>query len=495
MYKNEKYSKFGFRTLNLRLCLNVMKRDDIQFFSRCLLLCTMLLSYGCGSSVSQLEKVIERGKLRVVTHSGPATYYADKDGKNGFEYELASQFAESLGVELELIVVKNIAQVERTILRAEADVAAGNIKSRDASDSILSYANAYHWVTRQLIYRKSHSRPSTFSDLAPDKLHLTAGMIPVEILEKIQANTPSFDWQFHEDKDDSDLMRMVQNGEIFYALAYSNDMLLARSTNPDVRPAFTFTHPKPLAWAVKRSPDTSLLDEINKFYKGINESGRLADLVEEFYGPSGFFDYVDSRTFIRKLRSTLPELKPYFKRSAEKHDIDWRLLAALSYQESHWNKLARSRTGVRGLMMLTQPTAKQVGVKDRLDPEQSIEGGTKYLISLIKRIPPRIPEPDRTWFALAAYNVGFGHLEDARILTEKDGANPDVWEDVKRRLPLLSKRKWHRQTRHGYARGHEPVKFVSKIRKYYNVLVQLNQETPENSPQVVEAISIDSPVL
>ena len=145
--------------------------------------------------------------------------------------------------------------------------------------------------------------------------------------------------------------------------------------------------------------------------------------------------------------------------------------------------------------MLTQVTAKQMGVKNRLDPEQSIEGGAKYLKSLINRIPERIQEPDRTWFALAAYNVGFGHLEDARILTQRDGANPDLWQDVKQRLPLLSKRKWYKQTKHGYARGHEPVKFVAKIRKYYNVLVNLTQEERSAKAEFVDTVTINSPVF
>jgi membrane-bound lytic murein transglycosylase F len=146
-------------------------------------------------------------------------------------------------------------------------------------------------------------------------------------------------------------------------------------------------------------------------------------------------------------------------------------------------------------MMLTQPTAKQVGVTDRLDSEQSIEGGTKYLSMLISRLPERIKEPDRTWFALAAYNVGFGHLEDARILTQKDGGNADLWQEVKLRLPLLSKSRWHKKTKHGYARGHESVKFVRKIRKYYSVLVQLTQEIRTPAPQLADVVIIDSPAL
>ena len=156
--------------------------------------------------------------------------------------------------------------------------------------------------------------------------------------------------------------------------------------------------------------------------------------------------------------------------------MDWRLLAAIGYQESHWNPRARSPTGVRGIMMLTLNTAKHIGVKNRLDAEQSIMGGAKYFKIVLKRIPARIPEPDRTWFALASYNIGWGHVEDARILTERQGADPDRWVDVKERLPLLRQRKYYKQTRYGYARGNEPVQYVDNIRRYYETLQWISDE-------------------
>jgi len=156
---------------------------------------------------------------------------------------------------------------------------------------------------------------------------------------------------------------------------------------------------------------------------------------------------------------------------AEKTSIDWRLLAAISYQESHWNEKAISPTGVKGLMMLTQATAKDLGVKDRTQARDSIDGGARYLKQRIAIIPERVLEPDRTWFALASYNIGFGHLNDARILTQQLGKNPDKWIDVKQFLPLLSQEKWYSQTRHGYARGKEPVRYVSNIRSYLDLLI------------------------
>jgi membrane-bound lytic murein transglycosylase F len=455
----------------------------------------LLLLGGCGEKQSKLEQILERGEIRVVTHNGPATYYVDKDGETGLEYELATRFANHLGVSLSLSVVKNSAEVGEIIENGQADIAAGGINQAYESFTPLLYGPGYHWVTRQIVYRTGHRRPTSLNNIYPDKLEFAKGTIPISILENLRERAPSISWRIHDNKENSDLLALVEIGAISYAVAYSNDVVLARQSYPEVRPAFNLSGPEPLAWAIKSSDDSSLLEAIQEFHTDIANKGELADLVELFYGPTGFFDYVDSRQFIDKFRVVLPELRPFFLSSGKSNNIDWRLLAAMSYQESHWNKKARSYTGVRGLMMLTRPTARQVGVTDRLDPEQSIEGGAKYLNSLIDRLPDRIQEPDRTWFALAAYNVGFGHLEDARIITEKDGGNPDLWQEVKLRLPYLSKSQWYKKTRHGYARGSEPVKFVSKIRKYYNVLVQLTQENREPAPKLADAVTINSPLL
>ncbi len=466
-----------------------------QLQSFCAICTFCLLVSGCSEQPSSLAEIKQKGEIRFAVRTGPASYYVDKDGENGLEFELATQFAEYLGVKLSLIVANNNAQTRQLVKNGEADIAAGSIAQINQPESLLLYGPGYQWVTRQIIYRTSYWRPSSLSDIHPDELHAVAGTVPPPVLNKLKTEEPSVSWKIHDDKENLDLLALVENGEILYAVAYSNDVILARESYPEIRPAFNLTEPEPLSWAIRNSEDKSLLEKIDEFHQQIADSGELADLIERFYGPTGFFDYVDSRKFVDKYRKNLPALKAYFKRSAYEHDIDWRLLAALSYQESHWNKNARSHTGVRGLMMLTRSTARQVGVKNRLDPKESIDGGAKYLKSLTARIPERITEPDRTWLALAAYNVGFGHLEDARILTERDGGNPDLWEDVKQRLPLLSKSKWYKQTKYGYARGNEPVKFVRKVRKYYNVLVNLTQEETIPRAQLAESVTINSPVL
>jgi membrane-bound lytic murein transglycosylase F len=138
-------------------------------------------------------------------------------------------------------------------------------------------------------------------------------------------------------------------------------------------------------------------------------------------------------------------------------------------------------------MQLTEDTAAMMRAGDRLDPRASIFGGARYLSRLMGMVPPRIPEPDRTWFAVAAYNVGFGHVEDARILAQQQGRDPDRWEDVREILPLLSQERWYTRTRRGYARGWEPVRYVDNVQAYLNILAVAGIGSPPAEPGGSEA--------
>jgi membrane-bound lytic murein transglycosylase F len=170
------------------------------------------------------------------------------------------------------------------------------------------------------------------------------------------------------------------------------------------------------------------------------------------------------------LQSRLPLYKQWFVEAAEQSSQDWRLLAAIGYQESKWNPRATSPSGARGLMQLMGETASAAKVTDLSDARQSIFGGARYFRQVYEKIPSHVPEPDRTWFALAAYNIGYGHVEDARVLAQKAGHDPDSWQDVRKYLPLLEQERWYTQTENGYARGREPVHYVDNVRGYRDLL-------------------------
>jgi len=248
---------------------------------------------------------------------------------------------------------------------------------------------------------------------------------------------------------------------------------------PAVRVGFDLSEPQPMAWALPPGEDESLQQAVDVFFAGIRADGTLDQLIERFYGHADVLDYVGARGFARHMQQRLPRYETLFRQAGDQYGLDWRLLAAMGYQESLWDPDAVSFTGVRGIMMLTLPTAKFVGVTNRIDPKQSIFGGARYLIWVRDQLPDDIPEPDRTWFAMAAYNIGIGHLDDARNLTRSNGRDPNRWVDVKDHLPLLSKKEWYSKTRYGYARGAEPVHYVQNIRRYHEILQWVTQPQAE----------------
>ena len=269
---------------------------------------------------------------------------------------------------------------------------------------------------------------------------------------------------------------------------------------PELRAAFDLGKPEPLAWAFPKTGNDAIYREAIKFFNRIRHDGTINQLIERYYGHVSSFDYVGTRTYRKHISSRLPEYQPLFKEAGNRYGIDWRLLAAMAYQESHWDPHAVSPTGVRGIMMLTRATATHLGVTRRTDPVQSIDGGARYLARLLKSIPERIGEPDRTWMAVASYNIGFFHLEDARVITQKQGGNPDSWKDVKKSLPLLRQRKWYKQTKKGYARGDEAVTYVKNIRSYYDILMwqtdkERSQAELDESAFRIEVLQRELPAL
>lgn len=264
---------------------------------------------------------------------------------------------------------------------------------------------------------------------------------------------------------------MVSNGDIDYTVSDSNEFTINQHLFPELRAAFDLSDPEPLAWAFRRDGDGSLYQAAVDYINEMQQSGRIAQMVDRYYSHLDDFDYVDSRTFLSDIKDHLPAYQENFQQAALDNNLDWRLIAAMAYQESHWDPSAVSRTGVRGIMMLTSLTAQHLGVQQREDPQESINGGARYIRMLLDKLPERIEGNDRLWLALAAYNLGYGHLEDARIITQMRGGNPDSWSDVRANLPLLSKSRWSRRVKHGYARGYEAVKYVENVHNYYDTLV------------------------
>jgi membrane-bound lytic murein transglycosylase F len=447
----------------------------------------------CGKPPSLLEQVQSRNELIVITRNSPTTYYEGVDGPTGFEYELARGFAEFLGVELRIVVPPNFTDILPLVARGDGHLAAAGLTVTNRRKLTVRFGPVYQEITPQLVYRMGSVRPKTFDDLE-GHLELVAGSSHVERLESLRSKHPELSWQENDQLESEELLTMVWQQLIDYTIADSNELSINRRFYPELRPAFDISSPQALAWAFSRSDDDSLYNAAVDYFATIRKDGSLEQLIERYYGHITEFDYVGTRRYQAHIEQRLPAYLDIFEQAGELVGMDWRLIAAISYQESHWDKDAVSPTGVRGLMMLTQAAAKDMGIENRLDPTQSILGGARYFERMWQKIPERITEPDRTWLALAAYNVGYGHLEDARILTQKNDGDSDKWIDVKENLPLLSQKKWYKQTRYGYARGREPVRYVENIRSYYDILIwYTDREVVE--VEVSKPMLLDSPAL
>jgi membrane-bound lytic murein transglycosylase F len=428
--------------------------------------------------LNRLQQIQQRGELRVLSRNAASTWYQGANGPDGLEYQLARLFAEFIGVELRMIEVDQYGELYQELLFGDGDIGAAGLSQQDIDEEemAISYGPAYHQVSQQLIYRKgSVERPRKIEDLKDGVIEVIAGSSHERLLKRLQKEYPELSWRANDDMAAEELIELVDQGVVDFMLGDSHEIALQRRFFPELRIAFELGRPKLLRWAYRRNKDKSLDKAVTQFFETIRNDGRLEQLIHRYYSHVARFNYSDIQTFLEHAKERLPKYRALFERVAREEDLEWQLLAAIGYQESLWNPKAKSPTGVRGLMMLTLNTARHVGIKNRLDPEQSVRGGARYFKQVLKKIPQRIPQPDRTWLALAAYNIGYGHLEDARKITELNGGDPDKWIDVKKSLPLLSRKKWYKKTRHGYARGHEPVKYVENIRKYYELLVWMDK--------------------
>jgi membrane-bound lytic murein transglycosylase F len=435
-----------------------------------LLLVVLALLAGCGSS-DHLQEIRDSGVLLVLMRNSPTTYFEDRSGPAGFEYELAERFAKHLGVRLQIETQPSIEGVYENLQRGRADMAAAGLAVTPKRSQEVQFGPGYLDVQPLVLTRTDGMAPNSLADLRNARVLVLAGSNAAEYLQDNRDTAPELHWQESKELETIDLLEQLDNREIDATVMDSNEFAANSAFYRDVRIAFKPGSATQLAWAFAKDPrNRRLLEEADKFFEKIKANGELAQLVDRYYTRSADNDSYDVETFTDNLQKTLPKYQEMFEQVAEDFDMDWRLLAAVSYAESEWKPTATSPTGVRGMMMLTNATAKEVGVTNRIDPLQSTRGGARYLKGILQSLPSGIAEADRIWFALAIYNIGSGHVDDARMLAERFGKDPNKWADIKDILPLLQKSQFYEKTKNGYARGREPVRYVQNIRYYYNLL-------------------------
>ena len=421
-----------------------------------------------------LDEIIERGELIVLTLESPSTYRLNDVGEpEGYEVALVQDFARELGVEVRFEPQRDLRQLLANIEGGRGHLAAGGVTVTETRAARISFGPAYKAVTEQLVCRRGGPRVESLSDLVGLDLAVVEGSSYVETLLELKVDYPELEWRTVDAPSAMPLLDQVQSETLDCTVADSTLVAYARLRFPELLTPLDLSEERSLALVLPAQSELEPL--LNAWSERMHETSFLERLDQRWYGATQQFDYVDTATFIRRLEDRLPALRPYFEAAAEETGIDWRWLAAQAYQESHWDEDAVSATGVRGIMMLTLPTANEMGVEDRTDPAQSIMGGARYLRALMDRLPDDAQGRDRLFLALSAYNVGMGHLYDARRLAERQALEKGRWGDVRKVMPLLSDPEHYRTLPHGYARGHEPVRYVANIRRY-RILLDLHLE-------------------
>lgn len=423
-----------------------------------------------------LRDILKRGEIAVVTRNAPTTWYETHNNQfAGIEYDMITAFARYLNVKPRFIIKDTVEEILAALNKGEADIAAAGLTITQLREEKFIFGPSYQSVNQKVVcHRHNGAMPTSMDDFRDQQLHVSAGTSYAERLMELQKDYPTVMWQQNPDWDTEYLLKKVWQKKLDCTVADSNIFAINQRYYPELKTAFDLTEATPLAWVMHKDSERLRL-KVKEWFGIYTDQGQLGVVLNRYYGHLDKFDYVDTRTFRQRIKKRLPRYKKWFRQAARKYKLDWRLLAAQAYQESHWNRRAKSPTGVRGIMMLTLPTAKQLGVKSRLDARSNIFAGAEYFARLRDRLPKEIKEPDRTWMALAAYNFGFGHLTDAIELAEQMDKNPTRWVDLQEILPLLSQRKYYRQLKHGYARGGEAVYYVKQIRDYRGILSEMDR--------------------
>jgi membrane-bound lytic murein transglycosylase F len=389
-----------------------------------------------------------------------------------FNQHLAELFAVHLGVKLKPLELYPH-QITSALVNHQAHFSAIGMRANEL-DSELKFGVPYQAVSEVVVC--SGKPPRKFDELFAREVIVITGSAQEAALRAAQSNHLQLNWETVDKAKPGELLEDVSRGEIDCTIANEEQIAFMRNFHPAMESTFEIVEPSQLAWSFAKDVDAELYAQMEYFFTAIEEDGTLERLIERFYGHSERILPFDAAAFLAKINTVLPRYRHLFEEAASLTGIEWQLLAALAYRESHWNPLATSYTKVRGMMMLTEDTADRMKVSNRLDPHESIMAGARYLQLLKEQLPLRIDEPERTWLALAAYNQGMGHLEDARMLAQRYGLDPDSWVDVQKVMPKLRNPSVAKTLKHGYARGGEAVVFVETVRLYHDMLKRMSRD-------------------
>lgn len=442
-----------------------------------LLLCACMaaawLLGGCG----RLPPPDESGELVIGVREAAGFFQRDKSDEattfSGADHDLGVALAERLGLRPRFVVAGGPAELADLVARQRVHLAAG------------VPVGAGGYVASAPVWRVGMVIAGTVDSLGPDKLdelpehtvRVIAGS-PLAAALRALPQPPPVEETAHADE--AALLASVAASHGALAAVHQVHLDLALNFHPDLRPLLRLPGEVPLGWALAEPGAAALKENVDAFIAESQRDGTLPRIHDRYFGHLKRITAEGVAQFIDDIRQTLPNYRSEFQRAEETTGLDWRLLAALAYQESKWDPLATSYTGVRGLMMLTEDTADHLRVKNRLDPAESIRAGSRYLLDLVEQVPESVPYPDRLWLGLAAYNLGMGHLRGGFAIARMLKRDPDSWYEMKQVLPQLARPEIYARLKSGRARGGEAVIMVENIRTYFDILARF--EAPHATP-------------
>ena len=389
------------------------------------------------------------------------------EGMEGFSRDLTDLFADNLNFEIRYVSAPDHRSLLELVRQGKVHFAAAlPAQSIDASELRTTPPLR---ETQQVIVQHASALPLDKPEkLAGREVSVMPGASQTRALQALNISPPPVIVE-RNNIDELELLAGVARRRFDLAATDDLHFNVAANLYPDLDIAFKLPDRLAYVW-VFHAAQERLRERAVRFIDESSRDGTLRRLEERYFGHIKRLDARDIEVFLEHVRSRLPDYRHGFQEAQEITGIDWRLLAALAYQESKWDPLATSFTGVRGMMMLTEDTADRLGVTNRLDAKQSIRAGATYLTLLMEELPPEVGQPDRLWFALAAYNLGMGHLRGARAFAPGLKRDPNSWADMKQVLPLMSRPEYYERLKSGRARGGEAVILVENVRNYFDIL-------------------------
>jgi len=426
-------------------------------------------------TTGDLDSIRARGSLRVITLNNPVHYFLYRGRQMGFDYEIAGLAARKLGVRLELVVPPSRDLVFDWLLEGRGDIIAATLTATPERRGILAFSRPYLFV-EELVVRKARAgeRLASVHELRGRSIHAWKSSSHYRTLQRWRPAVGPFTIEpIPEDMEYEEILDRVASGE--YPLAVVDSLVLEAELphRDDVEAAFSLSagQRQPIAFAL-RPGNPRLQEFLDGFVSEIVGSLELNDARDRYFRKSRGLDRARARSTAGGGR-----LSPYdeiLKKHSKRYGLDWRLMAAQAYQESLFDPDAESWAGARGVFQLLPSTGLELGFEDLSDPDSGIHAGVRYMHQILERLEPRVALKHRLRFALAAYNAGFGHLQDARRLAAEQGLDPDKWfGHTEKAMLLLGQPRYYQRARHGYVRGSETVRYVSEIQNRYDHYVTL----------------------